>query len=130
MKKIFLPIFILTWVLVLSGLWIIQPGKTSASILEYVFLGTLIGFFVLGIILAYGRIKREALNLPEEDELSKKVTQKTAAPSYYVSLFHWLVLIYIHSHGTINIDCLLSIGIMGMAIIFVFSWVIINNRTI
>lgn len=47
---------------------------------------------------------------PEEDELSKKVTQKTAATSYYVSLFHWLVLIYIHSHGTINIDCLLSIG--------------------
>lgn len=130
MKKVFLPIFILTWVLVLSGLWIVQPGNSTSSVLEYVFIGVLIIFFISGIFFAYGRIKRKKQGLPEEDELSRKVAQKAAAISYYLSLFLWLVLIFIQSHIIINIKWLFSTGMIGMAIIFVISWVIINKRGI
>ncbi|GAI79220.1 unnamed protein product [marine sediment metagenome] len=130
MKKVFLPIFILTWVLVLSGLWIVQPGNSTSSLLEYVFIGVLLAFFGLGAYFAYGRIKRKKQGLPEDDELSRKVAQKAAAISYYLSLFLWLVLIYIQSHVIINIKWLFSTGMIGMAIIFIISWVIINNRGI
>ena len=130
MRKVFLPIFVLTWIIVLTGLWLVQPANSSSSVLEYVFIGVLLVFFIMGIYLAYGRIKRKKQGLPEEDELSRKVAQKAAAISYYLSLFLWLVLIYMQSHVIINIKWLFSTGMIGMAIIFVISWVIINNRGI
>ena len=130
MKKVFLPIFVLTWIIVLTGLWLVQPANSSSSVLEYVFIGVLLVFFIMGIYLAYGRIKRKKQGLHEEDELSRKVAQKAAAISYYLSLFLWLVLIYMQSHVIINIKWLFSTGMIGMAIIFVISWVIINNRGI
>ena len=128
MKNLFLPIFVLTFVLVLSGLWIVQPENDSApSFLEYIFIGMLLAFFILGAYFGYGRIKRKKQGLPEDDELSRKVAQKAAAVSYYISLFLWLVLIYVQSHFIINIKLLFSSGMIGMAVIFVVSWVIINN---
>jgi len=130
MKKVFLPIFILTWVLVLSGLWIVQPSNSTSSVLEYIFIGVILVLFILGGYFGYGRIKRKKQGLPEDDELSRKVAHKAAAISYYLSLFLWLVLIYIQSHVIINIKWLFSTGMIGMAIIFVISWVIINNRGI
>ncbi|MBA7562682.1 hypothetical protein ES708_04335 [subsurface metagenome] len=130
MKKVFLPIFILTWVLVLSGLWIVQASNSTSSVLEYVFIGVILVLFILGGYFGYGRIKRKKQGLPEDDELSRKIAQKAAAISYYLSLFLWLVLIYIQSHVIINIKWLFSTGMIGMAIIFIISWVIINNRGI
>jgi peptidoglycan/LPS O-acetylase OafA/YrhL len=130
MKKVFLPIFILTWTLVLTGLWIIQPSNSTSSVLEYIFVGVIFLFFLLGGYLGYGRIKRKKQGLPEEDELSIKIAQKSAAISFYLSLVLWLALIFIQSHFTIDIKWLLSSGMIGMAIIFVISWLIINNQGI
>jgi len=130
MKKIFLPIFILTWTLVLTGLWIIQPSNSTSSVLEYIFVGVIFLFFLLGGYFGYGRMKRKKHGLPEEDELSKKIAQKSAAISFYFSLVLWLALIFIQSHFFIDIKWLLSSGMIGMAIIFVISWLIINNQGI
>lgn len=130
MKKVFLPIFILTWTLVLTGLWIIQPSKSTSTALEYIFVVVIFLFFLLGGYLGYGRMKRKKQGLPEEDELSIKIAQKSAAISFYLSLVLWLTLIFIQSHFFIDIKWLLSFGMIGMAIIFVISWLIINNQGI
>jgi len=130
MKKVFLPIFILTWTLVLSGLWIIQPSNSTSSVLEYIFVGIIFLFFLLGGYFGYGRMKRKNKGLPEEDELSIKIAQKSAAISFYLSLVLWLALIFIQSHFTYDIKWLLSSGMIGMAIIFVISWLIINKQGI
>jgi hypothetical protein len=130
MKRIFLPVYILTWTIVLSGIWIIQPGKSTPSVLEYIFVGIIFLFILLGIYIGYGRIKRRKLGLPEEDELSRKITQKSAAISFYISLFLWLAVIFILSHFPVDIKWLFSFGMMGMAIIFITCWFIINKQGI
>ena len=131
MKKVFLPIFILTYVLILSGIWITKPENNSTpSFLEYVFIGILLVFFTISIYLWYGRIKRKKQGFPEDDEMSKKIAQKAAAISYYISLFLWLVLIYLHNKIIIDIQYLFTIGIIGMAVIFVLCWVIFNFKGI
>jgi len=130
MKRIFLPIFILTWTLVLTGLWIIQPSNSTSSVLEYIFVGVIFLFFLLGGYLGYGRMKRTKQGLPEEDELSRKIAQKSAAISFYLSVGLWLTLIFIQSHFLIDIKWLLSSGMIGMAIFFFISWLIINNQGI
>ena len=131
MKKVFLPIFILTYVLILSGIWITKPENNSTpSFLEYVFIGILLVFFTISIYLWYRRIKRKKQGFPEDDEMSKKIAQKAAAISYYISLFLWLVLIYLHNKIIIDIQYLFTIGIIGMAVIFVLCWVIFNFKGI
>lgn len=127
MKKVLLPIFILTWTMVLSGLWAFQPGVTTPSALEYVFVGVLIIFFLVGIYLAYKRTKRKSQGFPYEDELSRKVTRSAAAVSYFLSLFLWLTLIYIQTHSSIDINLMLIIGMTGMSAFFIISWFIINK---
>jgi len=116
----------LTWALVLTGLWIVQPVESASSILEYIFVGIILIFFLIGFYLGYSRIKRRKQGFPDEDELSKKIVQKAAAISFYSSILLWLLLIYIHSHIQIEIKWLLSIGMIGMAILFVAIWVVIK----
>jgi len=130
MKLAFLPTYLLFWVLVLSGLWIVQPDDSSASVLEYVFVGVLIAFGIINFYIVYVRIKRKKQGLPEYDELSRKMIQKAAAKSFYISMLLWLVLTYIQSHSIINIKLIFSLGMIGMAIIFVINWMIINHRGI
>ena len=63
-------------------------------------------------------------------DLSKKVLQKTAAYSYYISLYLWLALIFIKDRITIDTEQLLGTGILGMAIIFALCWILFNFRGI
>ena len=126
MKTNFSPIFMLTWALVLTGLWIVEPVESASSVLEYIFVGIILTFFLIGIYLGYGQIRRKKQGFPDEDELSKKIVQKAAAISFYSSILLWLSLIYIHSHLQIEIKWLLSIGMIGMAILFVAIWLVIN----
>jgi len=116
----------LTWALVLTGLWIVEPVESASSVLEYIFVGIILTFFLIGIYLGYGQIRRKKQGFPDEDELSKKIVQKAAAISFYSSILLWLSLIYIHSHLQIEIKWLLSIGMIGMAILFVAIWLVIN----
>ena len=128
MKKVFLPVFILTWVVVLSGFWIIQPGDTNSSTLELIFIGVILLLLILGIYFSYGRIKRKKEGFPEEDELSRIIERKAAAISYYLSIILWLALIFIQSNISIELKWVFSIGMIGMALLFVISWVIINIK--
>ena len=128
MKKNFLPIFVLTWVLVLSGLCIFQTDNSSNPTLEYIFVGVLIVLFLLGIYLGYMRFRALQKGMTVEDELSIKLTQKAASVSYYISLFLWSALIYVHYHSSMSVKWLLSSGMIGMAVIFVITWVVYNRR--
>ncbi len=127
MKTNFSPIFMLTWALVLTGLWIVQPIESASPILEYIFVGIILIFFLIGFYLGYSRNKRKKQGFPDEDELSKKIVQKAAAISFYSSILLWLLLIYLYSHLQIEIKWLLSIGMIGMAILFISIWLVINN---
>ena len=126
MKRIFLPLFIVTYAVILSGILILQTGSLEASqnylFTEYFYVGIISIFFILGIYIGYKRMKRKKEGFPEEDEMSRKVARKAAANSFYLSLFLWLALIYIQDRSDSDTRIFFGYGMIGMALIFVFSW--------
>ena len=131
MKKLFLPISTLTFVLVIAGILIYQTGTPENGTIfiysEIIHVGTVVLLFILGIYFAVQRIISREKGLPEDDELSKRITQKAAAISFYISLFIWLVLLYILNNTTIDISVLFSYGFIGMSLAFVLSWFLLNH---
>lgn len=126
MKTIFWPVFILTWSLVLSGLWIIQPNEAPASLLEFIFVGIIVVFFALGLYFGYSRFRKKQQGFPEDDEMSQKITQKAAALSFYIGVFLWVILIYIQSHTAVGLNWILASGMIGMALTFLICWSILS----
>jgi hypothetical protein len=125
MKRIFLPLFIVTYAVILSGILILQTGSLEDSrnylFTEYFYVGIISIFFILAIYIGYKRMKRKKEGFPEEDELIRKIAQKAAAASFYLSLFLWLALIYIQDRSDADIRIFIGYGMIGMALIFVFS---------
>jgi peptidoglycan/LPS O-acetylase OafA/YrhL len=60
--------------------------------------------------------------LPAEDEMSKNIMKRGTATSYHLSLFLWLVILYFADKTRLECHTLIAAGIMGMAILFVLSW--------
>ena len=128
MKKIFLPVFVLTYSIIITGIVLFQQNNNENNLLEYIFVSVIFLFFVLGIYLNYKRDRNSKLGFPEDDELSKKISQKAAAVSFYFSLILWVILIYVESKINLKIEYLFSIGIIGMSVFYVISWIIINIK--
>ena len=134
MKKVFLPVLILTFVLIIAGIRIFHSGISEKSdllpVFEFVYVAFIILFFAFGNLFGIKRIKSAKSSLPEEDELSKRISQKASSVSFYVSLFIWLVLLFIQQSKIIQIEIIFGFGFIGMAITFIITWLIFNSRGI
>lgn len=122
MKKIVLPIFFITFVVILAAIQIFQTGTNNTnSISEYIFVGVIFVLFLVGIILSIKKLKSTNQGLPEEDEMSTKIFNKAAAISFYVSMFIWLIIIYIHKSNAEIANVNIGYGIISMALIFILN---------
>ena len=134
MKKIFLPLAVLAYVLVLAGIWIFQNGETDNQTtpvyLEYILIGTIILFLSIGLYLWRKRIKKYKQGFSIEDELSKKITRKAAAVAYFISIFLWLALICLQAKFEFNQNHILGYGLIGMVLSFVGCWLFFNFKGI
>ena len=81
---------------------------------------------VFAIIVGVRRFKSLKQGEPAEDEYSKKIMQKTAAYSFYVSLYLWLVVSYFSDGSEMDTQQVIGLGVVGMAIVFVVSWVFVK----
>lgn len=125
MKKSYL-VFLVSGLVMLSVIiWLISSG-TSVKMVD-IWQGLVI-ILVVGFALFIGvkRLKSERRGEPAEDELSKKVLQKTAAWSYYVSLYLWVAVLFIKDRVELDSEELIGTGIIGMALSFAVCWLIIN----
>ena len=126
MKKSFLAVIVSVLVIVTTVLW--MSDALSVSVGEYtqfVIIGILVCF---GLYVGYRRFTSEKRGQPAEDEFSKKILQKSAAVSYYISLYLWLVIMYLTDRLKIETDIMFGWGIVGMAVIFAGSWIYFNLR--
>lgn len=130
MKKLFLPLFVLTWVLVISGIILFQKQETETEVMEIVFIIILIAFFVSGIVLSFGRLKNMKYGYSPEDELARKIAHKVAAISYFVSLVFWLGMVIVQAYIDISTKHLLATGLIGMALIFLVLWIAFTVREV
>jgi peptidoglycan/LPS O-acetylase OafA/YrhL len=63
-----------------------------------------------------------------EDELSKKILQKASSTAYYISLYMWLVFIYMSDKTKMETHTFIGAGILGMAVLFCVCWIFYKIR--
>jgi peptidoglycan/LPS O-acetylase OafA/YrhL len=123
-KAIYIFVFCAAF-LIISVIWFITKGSDLN-------LMNLVSFGILSVIIAFSffagikRIESAAKGEPAEDELSKKILQKAAAWSFYVSLYMWVLMIWLSDKLDLGRDVLLSSGILGMALIFGINWILVK----
>lgn len=121
MKRSVVVFVVAGLVLLSSGFWFFTSIKET-SIGELVHYGIILLLVAFAIFVGVKRLSSEKRGEPSEDELSKKVLQKTAATSYYVSLYIWVFLIFLKDRVTFDTEELLGTGILAMAVTFGIFW--------
>ena len=129
MKKSVIIFVIAALVLLATFLWMLSsygdfktndPGSFIVIILLVAF----------ALFIGFKRLSSARRGEPAEDELSKKVMQKTASLSYYISIYMWLIIGYFSEKLGYETHTLIGAGIIGMAITFAVCWLIVNFRGI
>ena len=110
-------------------MWLFKVEK-SISAREIVESGIIIILVGFGLYFAFRRFSSASRGEPQEDELSKKIVQKTAAWSYYISVYMWVFMIWLKDRVALDTDEVLGAGILAMALIFLACWIAIKVRGI
>ena len=129
MKRSMLVFVVAGLVLLTTLFWMIKASGAidKTDTIQFWVIGLLI---IFALFIGIRRLKSEKRGEPTEDELSKRVLQKSAAVSYYISLYLWVAIIYIKDKVSMDTEQLIGTGILGMAITFALSWLVINFRGI
>jgi len=114
MKRTVLIFVIAGLVLITTGLWYIKLSGTTGYI-DLLHFGVIFMVVVFALFAGYKRLTSVIRGEPAEDELSKKILQKTASISYYISLYIWIFLIFLKNRVSFETEELLGTGILAMA---------------
>ncbi len=127
MKRGFLALLVSGLVIAATVLWffIVEKPIPTTEIVNFGVIVVLVGF---GLYFAYRRFSSAKRGEPPEDELSKKMMQKTAAWSYYISLYMWVFMIWLKDRINLDTEEVLGAGILSMAVIFLVCWIAIKLR--
>lgn len=125
MKKAVIVFILAAMVLVTTGIWFFSSSNKLATS-DFMGLGVIILVVGFALFIGFKRLSSAKRGEPAEDELSKKVMQKTAALSFYISLYLWLTVMYFSDKMKLETHSVIGIGILGMAITFAVCWVIFN----
>ena len=125
MKKAIIVFIVAALVLVSTGLWISSTSEAfkTFDILSFGVIILVVGF---AIYIGFRRLTSAKRGEPTEDEMSKKVLLRTAAWSYYVSLYLWVAILFIKDLVNLDTEELIGAGILGMALSWVICWLIAN----
>jgi len=114
-------------ILVTTGFWFFT-SRSAFKPADLVMYGVIIVVVGFALFVGYKRLTSVKKGEPVEDELSKKVLQKTAALSYYISLYLWLAVMYVSDKRDYETHVLLAAGILGMAVVYAICWLVYNFR--
>ena len=122
MKKTILLFVVAGLALVSFVLWILNT-RMSWNFRDI--LMVVVGLVMIGFALYAGfrRAKSVARKEPVEDELSKMIMTRASSLSYYISIYLWLFIMYISDKIKWETHTLIGAGILGMAVVFLFSWI-------
>ncbi len=127
MKRTVLIFVIAGLVLITTGLWYIKLSGTTGYI-DLLHFGVIFMVVVFALFAGYKRLTSVIRGEPAEDELSKKILQKTASISYYISLYIWIFLIFLKNRVSFETEELLGTGILAMAATYGIVWLILYFR--
>lgn len=122
MKKTLVMFFVAALVILSVIVWIFHAKLTWGTQKILMVSGVVIiaGF---ALILGIKRLLSHRRKEPAEDEFSKKIMTRASSLSYYISLYLWLMLMYLSDETGLECHTLIGAGILGMALVFFFSWI-------
>lgn len=129
MKKGVVALIVAALVLISTGLWFFSSAEEHKPFELFNF-GIIILIVAFAVFIGYKRISSAKRGEPPEDELSKKVMQKTSSLSYYISIYLWLAIMYFSDKFNYETHTIIGGGIVGMAVIFAVCWLVFNFRGI
>ena len=127
MKKGLLMILLAALVIVSVIIWLLD-GKNEIKIGTLVMLSTILLVTGFAVALAISKLKSAKEGLASEDELSQLLKDKASSRSYYVSLYWWLIVMYMSDKTSVATDTLIGVGILGMAVLFAGFWIYFNFK--
>lgn len=88
-------------------------------------ISTIIIFIITGLGIVWVIKNMIAVRKSEktEDELSKRILEKSSSKSFYISLYLWLMISLIGEKITISFEQIIGYGLIGMALIFLIVWI-------
>jgi len=101
--------------------WLLNSERVE-NVRSILMIGIPVVILIFAILVVVKRWKAAKNKLPAEDELSKRIQQRGAATSFYVSLYLWLALMFFEENIDLERSTLIGAGIVGMAIIYALSW--------
>ncbi len=129
MKRAIIVFLVAALVVVSTGLWLFSAGGNLKPF-DILSFGVIILVVLFALFVGYKRLTSARRGEPAEDEMSKKVLLKTAAWSYYISLYLWVAMLFIKDRVSLDTEELLGAGILGMAICYALCWIVFNFRGI
>jgi len=102
--------------------------RANIKPINFLNFGIMLLILVFALLIGIKRIGNEKRGEPDEDELSKSILQKSAALSYYISLYMWVFMIWLKDRLSMAIDEVLGSGILAMAVIFGLSWIYVRFK--
>ena len=106
-------------------LWLLNSENTIKGS-SFLMIGIQVIVLVFALLVVVRRWTARKQQLPAEDEMSKRILQRGAATSYYLSLYLWLILMFFEESINLERSTLIGAGILGMAILYGLSWVYHN----
>jgi peptidoglycan/LPS O-acetylase OafA/YrhL len=127
MKRGIIVFIVAALVLISTGIWFFSTTEKFKPF-ELVGFGIIILVILFAVFIGYKRLSSAKRGEPPEDELSKKVMQKTSSLSYYISLYLWLAIMYFSDRIHYETHTVIGAGILGMAVVFAVCWLVFNFR--
>lgn len=125
MNRTIIIFVVAAMVLISITLWVLN-SQLSISTQEMLMIAVVLVVVGFAIYVGVARAKSLLRKEPIEDELSKTVVTKASSISFFVSIYLWLLIMYMSDKTTMPTHSLIGAGILGMAILFVLSWVAIK----
>ncbi len=129
MKRTIILFIVAALVVASVAVWLLSSAG-NLDLMDSLHFGVIILIVLFALFVGYKRVVSVKRGEPAEDELSKRVLLKTAAYSYYISLYIWVFLLFIKDRIHFDSDQLIGTGILGMALTYGVTWMILNFRGI
>jgi peptidoglycan/LPS O-acetylase OafA/YrhL len=125
MKKTVLVFVVTALVLITTGIWYFSTNEPLKPF-DLLTFGIIVMVVSFAVFLGFKRLTSAKRGEPAEDELSKKIMRKASSVSYYISLYLWLAIGYFSEKINYETHTIIGAGILGMAVIFLICWLVIN----
>ena len=109
-------------VFVTTIIWI-EKSQYSGSVREILMFSGVFLVIAFAFFIGMQHIKSLKNKEPVEDELSKKILLKTSSLSFHLSIFLWTIILTFSDSIKLETHIVIGMGILGMAIIFLFCWI-------